>query len=94
MIKCSVRNASFDGRCGRQHDAVVFLNLNEELATVQKFLNMIKNSAPGIKISTEEIPLSCLPLAMYHIFTVGRGGEKAIITFIINSKGELKSIAM
>ena len=96
-------DANRDPRFAYKPDIALLLNCKEE-QTAQTILKMVKN----FNISTEEIPLSCWQLALYHIFTVEKSGgettktkipsycivktEPTIKKFIADTKEELESL--
>ena len=95
-------DANRDPRFDYEPDIALLLNCKEE-QTAQTILKMVKN----FNISTEEIPLSCWQLALYHTFTVEEGPDyeqkmgpsaftvvkqPTIKKFIADTKEELKSL--
>ena len=78
-----------DGRFCFKYDIAFRLN-DKESQTAQILLNMAKYPAPTFTISTDEIPLSCWQLAIYHTFTCDKDGENYIRQFITDTKNELK----
>jgi len=92
-INRAFSDAKNDYRFKYKYDTALLLNCKEE-QTAQTILNMVKNPVLGITISTEDIPLSCWQLAMYHAFTVEKIEKKlAIKKFIYDTKKELNSLA-
>jgi len=87
-IKQAFTDANKDPSFNFKLDIAFKLNCEKE-QTAQKLLKMVKNF--NIQVSTEEIPLSCWQLALYHTFTVEPEGESAICKFISGIKRELES---